>query len=360
MDRDKPLILIADDNPTNIDLLLDILKGSYRFGAAKNGKKVFEYLEKNKPDLILMDVMMPEMDGFEVCARLKSDRRFADIEVIFITALNDAQYIAKGFEVGAVDYVTKPFKAAEIRVRVQTHLSVRQMREALNRQNLILEEQVTEKTALLREMFNAAVGAMALISESRDPYTAGHQHGVACFASEIAKRMGLDEERVEAIRIAGLIHDIGKIRIPFSVLNRPGKLMAAEWEMIKTHPVVGYNILKAIPFPWPIAQIVYQHHERENGSGYPRGLKGADILPEAKILAVADVIEAVSAHRPYRPAQPLELALKSVSDHKGTLFDPAVVEASLVCEAFYRQNRTAFQPVIYSNEGMSDDPVAPV
>jgi len=141
--------------------------------------------------------------------------------------------------------------------------------------------------------------------------------------------MGLPDDQIEAIRIAGVLHDIGKIRTPVSLLNRPGKLLKAEWELIKTHPVVGYKILKQIPFPRPIAEIVYQHHERIDGSGYPRGLKGDRILIEAKILAVADVIEAISSHRPYRAALPMDSAFNEVKRHKGTLFDKTVVDSFL-------------------------------
>jgi putative two-component system response regulator len=329
MTDNHPLILIVDDNPVNIDLLLNILKGEYRFGVAKNGEKALEYLEQNKPDLILLDVMMPEIDGFEVCTKLKADQRFTDVEVIFITALSDAKYIAQGFEIGAVDYITKPFKAAEVKARVQTHMTLKKMKEALNRQNIILEDQVKSKTTQLQEMFNATVGGMALMAESRDPYTAGHQHRVAQFACDIAKNMGLPDDQIEAIRISGLLHDIGKIRTPVSLLNRPGKLLKAEWELIKTHPVIGYKILKQIPFPWPIAEIVYQHHERIDGSGYPRGLIGDEILLEAKILAVADVIEAISSHRPYRAALPMDSAFNEVKNHKGKLFDTTVVDSFL-------------------------------
>jgi putative two-component system response regulator len=199
----------------------------------------------------------------------------------------------------------------------------------LNRQNIVLENQVQNKTAQLREMFNATVGGMALMAESRDPYTAGHQHRVAQFACDIAKNMELSEDQIEAIRIAGVLHDIGKIRTPVSLLNRPGKLLKAEWELIKTHPVVGYKILKQIPFPWPIAEIVYQHHERIDGSGYPRGLKGDRIRLESKILAVADVIEAITSHRPYRAALPMKSAFNEVKNYRGKLFDKDVVDAFL-------------------------------
>jgi len=355
MTAQQPLILIVDDNPINIDLLLDILKGLYRFGVAKNGAKALEYLEKNKPDLILLDVMMPEIDGFEVCEKLKADPRFNDIEVIFITALSDAKYIAQGFEIGAVDYITKPFKSAEVKARVQTHMSLKKMKEALNKQNIMLEDQVKNKTIQLQEMFDATVGGMALMAESRDPYTAGHQHRVAQYACDISRNMGLSDDQMESIRIAGLLHDIGKIRTPVSLLNRPGKLLKAEWELIKTHPVVGFKILKQIPFPWPIAEIVYQHHERVDGSGYPRGLDKDNIRLEAKILAVADVMEAISSHRPYRPALPIESAYNEIKNQRGKLFDGNVVDSFLNHTTISQQDTLSIDTLTNINEMAFDD-----
>ena len=334
---EKPLLLVVDDSPVNIDLLLDILKADYRFGVAKNGLKVFEYLQKNRPDLILLDIMMPEMDGFETCRRIKSDPKFNDIEVIFITALTDARYIAQGFETGAVDYIAKPLKAPEVKARVKTHITLKKMKEALSRQNLILEERIEKKTAQLQELFLATVNAMAMMAESRDPYTAGHQQRVARYAVMIAGSMALSPDRIESIRIAGLLHDIGKIRISTALLNRPGQLFTAEWDLIKMHPEVGYTILKDIPFPWPIAEIVYQHHERINGGGYPRGLTGGEILLEARVLAVADALEAIISHRPYRPARNIAVAMQELKDNRGILFDEAVVDACLASNLFLEE-----------------------
>lgn len=220
----------------------------------------------------------------------------------------------------------KKFNKGELMRQVITKISEYEYEDAI--EALI---QAKDKTAQLQEMFNATVGGMALMAETRDPYTAGHQHRVSQFACDIAIHMGLSKDQLESIRISGLLHDIGKIRVPVSLLNRPGKLLKAEWELIKMHPLVGYKILKNIPFPWPIADIVYQHHERIDGSGYPRGLTGKDILLEAKIMAVADVIEAISSHRPYRPALPIESALNEIKNQKGSLFDEAVVESFLSC-----------------------------
>jgi putative two-component system response regulator len=329
MNTEKPLILIVDDNPTNIDLLLATLKDTYRFGVCKQGKSALEYVEKIKPNLILLDVMMPGMDGFEVCTVLKRNPETAMIPVIFITAMQDTASKTKGLELGAVDYITKPFHAAEVLARVQTHVQLDQMKKQLMDQNTLLEQKVQEKTAELKALLNCSISSMAQVVEIRDPYTAGHQHKVARLACLIGKKLGLSDFVIEGLRIAGLLHDVGKIRIPVSILSRAGKLLDAEHDVIKIHPQVGFEILKNIPFPWPIAQIVYQHHERLDGSGYPLGIKGDAILLEAKIISVADVTEAQSSFRPYRPALGWEVAMAELREHRCTRYDAAIVDACL-------------------------------
>jgi putative two-component system response regulator len=335
----RPLILIVDDNATNIDLLVNTLKAEHRLGIAKSGAKALEFAARQKPDLVLLDIMMPEMDGYEVCRRLKADPQTAAIPVIFITALSETGDKTRGFDLGAVDYITKPFQAAEVMARVRTHLSLEEMRRELSAQNLLLEGKVEQKTAEIRAMLEASIRAMTLMVEIRDPYTAGHQQRVAQLACAIAWKMGLAAEAVEGIRIAALLHDVGKIRIPVSILSRSGSLLDAEFQMLKIHPQVSYEILKNIPFPWPVAQMAYQHHERLDGSGYPRGLSAAEILPEAKILAVADAVEANSSYRPYRPAHGIEAALALIEDQQGTRYDAQVVA---VCLELFRRENFAF------------------
>jgi putative two-component system response regulator len=280
--------------------------------------------------------MMPEMNGYEVCKRLKGIPETENIPVIFITALTDTGHKTKGFEVGGVDYITKPFHLSEVNARVRTHLAIKEMGERLKNQNIILEEKVEEKTSELRTMLTATIETMAIMVEVRDPYTAGHQRRVAQLACAIAKKMGLSENQINTLRIAGSLHDVGKIRIPTSIINRPGKLLDVEFELIQIHPQVGYDILRNIPSPLPFAQIVLQHHEKIDGSGYPHGLLGKDILLESKILAVADVAEASSSYRPYRPALGIEITLKEISDKKGIVYDTDAVE---VCwELFSKEN----------------------
>lgn len=189
------------------------------------------------------------------------------------------------------------------------------------------EEELKESWESLHQALEGAIQAMALTIEIRDPYTAGHQRRVSKLSCAIAKEMGLPEDQIEGIRVAGDIHDIGKIYVPAEILSKPGQITAIEYGIIKTHPQVGYDILKTIKFPWPVAQIVLQHHERLDGSGYPLGLSGDQILKEAKILIVADIVEAMSSHRPYRPAQGIDKALEEIIQHKGLSYDPEVVDA---------------------------------
>ena len=327
MPSDKPLVLIVDDNPTNIDLLVNTLKEDYRLGVAKDGVKALEYTNKYLPDLILLDVMMPEMSGYDVCDSLKKVPETASIPVIFITALDNIEDKTRGFRAGGVDYITKPFHISEVTARVKTHLSLKMMREELNAQNVILEQKVGEKTKELKQMLKATIHTMALTVEIRDPYTAGHQHRVALLACAIAKKIDFSDKQIRTIDIAGNLHDIGKIRIPTSIINRPGELLEIEYEMLKIHARVGYDILKNIPSPLPFAKVVLQHHEKLDGSGYPQGLTGDEILPEAKVLTVADVTEALSSFRPYRPAKGIGVALEEILKHKGTWYDPDIVDA---------------------------------
>jgi putative nucleotidyltransferase with HDIG domain len=181
----------------------------------------------------------------------------------------------------------------------------------------------------LRETVEGTIATIALIVEARDPYTSGHQQWVANISVKIAEDLGLPEEQIRGVYMAGLIHDLGKIHVPAEILSKPGELTKLEFDMIKTHPKVGYDLLKRIEFPWPIAQIIYQHHEREDGSGYPRKLKGDKILIEAKIIGIADVIEAMSSHRPYRPALGMNIAIDEIVKHKGILYDTTIVASYL-------------------------------
>jgi putative nucleotidyltransferase with HDIG domain len=209
---------------------------------------------------------------------------------------------------------------------IGTHLDISARKEA----ELALRESLGAQEAVTAGVIEALVRSV----EARDPFTAGHQRRVSELVVAMARRLGLDEERVEGLRVAGLLHDVGKITIPAEILSKPGRLTAMEFELIKGHAAAGHEILKAIPFPWEIAEMTLQHHEREDGSGYPAGLKGEAILPEARLLAVADVVEAMASHRPYRPAPGIEAALAEIREGAGTRYDAAVVAA---CEQAFAE-----------------------
>jgi len=204
------------------------------------------------------------------------------------------------------------------------------------------EEKLLKSYESLKKTLNDAIDTMVKIVETRDPYTAGHQQRVAELATAIAREMKLEDTRIDQLRMAAVIHDIGKMYVPSDILSKPGELLDVEFSLIKAHPQYGYDIVKGMDFPCSVAQAVLQHHERLDGSGYPQSLKGEDIILEAKILAVADVIEAMSSHRPYRPALGIDKALEEISKNKGNLYDPDVVDA---CLELYKSGRFEFKPV---------------
>ena len=202
------------------------------------------------------------------------------------------------------------------------------------------QEALLRSAEKLKRTLSGTIHVLSLTIESRDPYTAGHQKKVADLAERIARDMGFSEDAVENIKMAGIIHDIGKISIPVEILSKPGKLTDLQMNLIKVHSRSGYDILKSVDLPYPIAEVVFQHHERLNGSGYPQGLKGEEILPESKIIAVADVVEAMASHRPYRPALGIDTALEEIEKNKGILYDEKVVD---VCIKLFREKRFAFE-----------------
>jgi len=336
----KAKILVVDDTPASLKLLTDILKGEgYEVRSAISGELALNAATSNPPDLILLDIRMPEMDGFEVCRRLKSTAETMDVPVIFVTAATETDEKVRGFELGAVDYVTKPYQRDELLSRVHAHLELHQLRHHL-------AEVVDERTAQLKESEKKlknnlldSVALLAAVVEMRDPYTAGHQRRVAEIAVAIGNALQLPETQVEGLRLAGLIHDVGKIRVPAEILSKPGLLSEIEFKIIKEHAQNGFDLLKTFDYPWPIAQIVLQHHERLDGSGYPQALKGDQMLLEAKIIAVADVLEAMMSHRPYRASLGIDAALKEIEVGKGRLYAPDVVD---VCVKLFREQGFSF------------------
>lgn len=331
----KDKILAVDDTPASLKLLSDILKEEgYEVRSAINGELALHAAMTDPPDLVLLDIRMPEMDGFEVCRRLKAQPETRDVPVIFVSALSETDEKVQGFTLGAVDFVTKPYQREELLARVRTHLDLNRLRNHL--EDLVEERtgELKESEKKLRASLLDSITALAATVEMRDAYTAGHQRRVAQLAIAIAKELQLPAEQVEGIHLASVVHDIGKIHVPAEILGKPLRLSELEFAYIKEHPQSGYEILKSIDFPWPIAQIVLQHHERLDGSGYPHGLKSDQILLDAKIIAVADVVEAMMSHRPYRPALGIDAALEEITRNRGVLYDPAVVD---VCLKLFRE-----------------------
>ena len=262
--------------------------------------------------------------------------RFPSLEVPECAELNESrtrELMAKGELTFESTHARegKPPMQVEVHSRVVgsngRKLIITSVRDITERKQT--EAELKEASGKLQRAMEGTIHAMAITGEIRDPYTAGHQQRVAKLACAIAQEMGLPEDQIEGIRIAGILHDIGKIYVPGEILSKPGQLRRNELNLIKDHAEVGYDLLKTVEFSWPVAQIVFQHHERIDGSGYPRGLSVDDILIEARIMGVADVIEAMSSHRPYRPALSVEKALLEIIQKKGTLYDPQVVDACL-------------------------------
>ncbi len=337
MEKKASILIVDDDANTRRSLSLIFQEKGYRAETAGMGQEAIEKAQGRFFNLALLDIRLPDMEGVELLAPLKE--MHPDIELIMATAYASLETAARALNEGASAYVTKPLNMDEVLAIV---------REALKKQHLAMEnkrlyqvaqrelaerkraeEELQESNVKLKRALEGTVYTLTSVIEMRDPHTAGHQQRVTQLACAIAERMGLSTDRIEGVRVAGLIHDVGKISIPAQVLSKPGRLNELEWGMIQTHPQVGYDVLKTVEFPWPVAQTVLQHHERIDGSGYPHGLSGEEITVEARILAVADVVAAMTSHRPYRSARTLDKALEEISQNRGILYDPEIVDACL-------------------------------
>ncbi len=319
----QPHILVVDDEETLRYLIREgVERSGYGCSVASDGLEALKILEEKGADVVISDIMMPGMDGIELAKRVKDEH---DADVILITGFIDEYSYDKVIEIGVSDFLEKPIGMHELILRLR-----RVLRERTNiRERNRAEEELRDSLKKLRTAMESIVEALVLAIEKKDPYTSGHQKRVATFAGAIAKEMGLPQDQIDGVRMAAMIHDIGKNAIPGQILSKPAELTKLEMGMIKEHPQIGYDILKGIEFPWPVAQMVLQHHERIDGSGYPQGLLGDAIYLAAKILGVADVVEAMASHRPYRASLGLERAMEEISKNSGILYDPDVVDAGL-------------------------------
>jgi putative two-component system response regulator len=339
----RKIILVVDDTPSNINVVKSVLNDKYSIMAAINGAIALKIMEKQLPDLILLDIMMPDMDGFQVCKKLKENLLTRDIPIIFLTAKADIKDEAKGLELGAVDYITKPISPAILAGRVKNHLALKDAREQLTKQNLILEQKVAERTQQMEELQDVAMVSMGALAESRDPETGNHirrtQYYVKLIAEELRKldkfKDFLTPQNITMLYKSAPLHDIGKVGIPDSILLKPGKLTDDEFEIMKLHSTYGHDAIEAAintmhtnnNFLRFAKEIAYGHHEKWDGSGYPLGLSGDDIPLSARLMALADVYDALISKRVYKPAFSHDKSVAIILEGKGSHFDPEIVDA---------------------------------
>ena len=316
-------VLVVDDSPENIDLLSEILREDYRVRVATSGEKALKIVYSDEPpDLILLDIMMPGVSGLEICRRLKANPDRRRIPIIFVTAMSSTEDERRGLEIGAVDYITKPISPPIVMARVRTHLALYdQSRELANMVAQRTTELLTTRQQIIRRLGRAA--------EFKDNETGNHVLRMSHYARLIALAHGLGEESAGIIFNTAPMHDIGKIGIPDAILLKPGKLDAAEWEVMYQHPIMGAEIIgKHDNELLETARIIaLTHHEKFDGSGYPQGLTGEAIPLEGRIVAIADVFDALVSVRPYKPALPLETALQYFDEQSGRHFDPTLLVA---------------------------------
>ena len=325
--ENKATVLIVDDNSDNLDVLSGVLRPFYKVKAAINGELALKVVgAKKKPDIILLDIMMPAMDGYEVCRRLKSDPSTANIPVIFVTAKSETKDEQTGFELGAVDYITKPISVPIVLARVRTQL-------ALYNQQRELEILVKQRTQELEDTRLEIIQRLGCAAEYKDNETGLHVIRMSYYSRFLAEQLQANEEWVELLYNAAPMHDIGKIAIPDRVLLKPGKLDQEEWKIMQTHVNCGVEILGEhdSELLTMAREIALYHHEKYDGSGYPNGASGEDIPLSARIVAIADVFDALTSVRPYKAAWPVEKAVALLEEEAGKHFDPKLVPEFVKC-----------------------------
>jgi len=356
-------ILLVDDNTTNLQLLHETLDGlGYRLLIAKNGKTALAIAQKAEPSLILLDIMMPEMDGYEVCRRLQSDEKTDRIPVIFITALADEDDEAKGLALGAVDYLTKPFNPELVRARVRIHLELKQHQDHL-------KQLVRERTRRLELTQAVTIESLATLAEYRDPETGGHIKRTQNYVKVLAKQLKehprfrdeLNDEVIELLYMSAPLHDLGKIAVPDHILQKAGKLTDEEFEEMKKHTNYGHDALWITEqklgensFLRYAREIAYTHQEKWDGSGYPTGLKGDEIPISGRLMAIADVYDALISKRVYKPPFSHEKAVQIIVEGRGRHFDADVVDAFVELENTFRNIALSFADHDEERQMLSD------
>jgi putative two-component system response regulator len=343
MDR---CVLIVDDNPQNLTVLGELLCQHYKVRAANSGRRALELAAQHPlPDLVLLDVMMPGMSGYEVLEQLRADPRTRDIPVIFTTAMNAAEDEQRGLVMGAVDYITKPLRPAIVLARVHTHLELKRARDLLRRDKSLLEVELAQRLRENQVIQDVSIRALARLAETRDNETGNHILRTQHYVHSLAQRArahprfaaALDEHTVELMAKSAPLHDIGKVGIPDHVLLKPGRLDAAEWDVMKTHARLGAEAIERavadthqpVRFLSFAHDIALHHHERWDGAGYPDGLSGDAIPLAARLMAVADVFDALISQRVYKPAMSFEAARDIMQAQRGKHFDPDLLDLFL-------------------------------
>ena len=343
IEGDKTTVLVVDDTPDNLTLINNLLRDRYRVKLANGGERALRICATDsKPDLILLDIMMPEIDGYEVCRRLKANPATMDIPVIFLTAKVQVEDEQLGFDVGAVDYITKPVSPPILLARVKTHLALAQARTFLRDQNCHLQHLVNERTRELEQLQDVVILAMSSLAETRDNDTGNHirrtQHYVRALGRALAAHPDfagqLDELSIELLFKSAPLHDIGKVGIPDAILLKPGRLSGDEFEIMKKHTTYGRDAIASAEkhlgidnsFLRLAREIAYSHQEKWDGSGYPEGLSGEAIPLSARIMAIADVYDALISKRVYKPAFSHEEAIALIHKGRGNHFDPQLVD----------------------------------
>jgi putative two-component system response regulator len=349
---ERQTLLIVDDTPDNITLLSGLLKNRYRIKVATQGERALKIAAMEPPpDLILLDIMMPGMDGYEVCQQLKANPHTADIPVIFLTAKAQVEDEEKGLKLGAVDYITKPISPPIVLARVATHLTLKNARQFLQDRNAYLEEEVQRRTREIVAIQDVTILAMASLAETRDNETGNHIRRTQHYVRALAKKLQthprfaqfLNDETIEWLFKSAPLHDIGKVGIPDRILLKPARFTPEEFEVMKTHTTLGRDAIlvaeKHLDLPHSFLriarEIAYSHQEKWDGSGYPEGLSGDDIPISARLMAVADVYDALISQRVYKEGMPHEQAAVIIREGRGAHFDPDVVDAFLeIAEEF--------------------------
>ena len=347
----RPLVLVIDDTPQNLSLMRDLLAPHYTVKLAPSGARGLEIAAATPPDLILLDIMMPDMDGYEVCRRLKAMLGCSDIPVIFVTAITDTQNEEKGLALGAVDYITKPISPPIVLARIRTHLQNKLARDFLKSKNAFLESEVNRRVAEVGMIQDVTILAMASLAETRDNETGAHIRRTQHYVRKLAQALQshprfstvLTDAMIALLFKSAPLHDIGKVGIPDAILLKPGKLTDEEFTIMKTHTTLGRDAIvvaeKHLDAPNSFLrysrEIAYSHQEKWDGSGYPQGLSGDAIPVSARLMALADVYDALISKRVYKPAFSHEKAVDIIVQGRGTHFDPAVVDAFIpIAEGF--------------------------